>query len=378
MKPCCLPSEELCINIDNPINYWGCEADGGTLGPEGTCCRNPNFGECTVPDENCWRCPWDIVADTGLVSCCFPYHDWQYFPKDDTHPGIMEGQCGGCSGSPRVTQEDCNPPAVALRPCCQAFGLCRNVSPSQEADCIRNGGELGAIGTCCQVTDTQPFCYENTCWRCDFVPTPTRPLMSCCFENLNYHWMELIHTGQCDLCGGQIGVEEVDCQAPVPEPECIDEPREDRPNPDIRDDDGIQRQWTLDTVGTVVFGMSPWEDTQQGYQYPVSTHLIRSQQAETPGDSCRFHAAGRKVMLDDGYVYTETLSKPDRTSMDSCRRSYGVKRTFLPDKDDPLAQRNRALGMQDGYQYSVTRIRLPWWTDVMYRSYMARCGSDPV
>lgn len=376
MKPCCYAAEQRCVDIANPWDEWSCEEYGGVLGPEGACCHNPIDGSCTAPEQRCWRCLWEVEHPDDIQSCCFRPGlslAYQWFPE------ITFEQCRLCDGTLTLTQEECAPPSPpALRPCCVGFGLCQNVSPSQESQCVSDGGTLGPTGTCCQNPLGQPFCEHNTCWRCDWGAEEMAS--PCCFADLNYQWFGNIPWQQCWACDGEImnidAVEE-ECQPPVPEPECIDAPRADRPNPTIIDFEGTRLQWTIDTIGTVVFGRSGTDDVLEGYQYPISAHLIRPKQADTPAESCG-HAGGRMTMLDDGYVYVETCSKPDRTSEDSFRRSYGLMRTFLPEKDTPLAQANRALGVQDGYQYSVACIRLPWWTEALYRSHMARCGGDPL
>lgn len=374
MKPCCFPAEERCVNIAHDTDEWWCGEHDGVLGPEGACCKTPAEGLCTAPEAECWYCPWDVSPLGDDVDCCFPGLNYQWLA------GIRPAQCNLCAGGPS-TQEDCIPPPPPnLRACCSGERYCRNV-PIDDTQCEAEGGKLGPPGTCCRNPHSQPFCYHNACWLCEWEVDPMGFAGSCCFAALNYHWEANIKWEQCWACndwgvGGQTEVFEEDCQAPEPEPECIDAPREDRPNPAIHDDEGTLLQWTLDTISTVVFARSATEDVLSGYQYPVSVHLIRPKQADTPAESCG-HASGRKTMLDDGYVYVETCSQPDRTSEDSFRRSYGLMRTFLPEEDTPLAQANRALGMQDGYQYSVACIRLPWWTEATYRSYMARCGTDP-
>ena len=383
MKPCCYPAEERCVDIENPWDEWECGANGGVLGPDGACCESPAEGSCTAPDEACWKCPWQISElEQQLVSCCFPGHNWTFYPLP---PGIMRGQCGQCDGRAHSTREECAPTAAIHYPCCTGWGTCRNLAYGDEWRCTQEwNGVLGPLGTCCQNPD---FGYnldcslrvpeEHVCWRCDWV-ADIDPV-SCCFAELGHDWFAVLPVAQCGACGGLTGIEEGDCEAPVPEPECIDAPREDRTIPTMVDSEGTEHhlRWTLDTIGTVVFGMSAVDDVQRGYQFPASVNLIRPKQADTPVESCG-HAGGRLAMLDDGYVYVETCSKPDRTSEDSFRRSYGLMRTFLPEEDTPLAQANRAIGMQDGYQYDVACIRLPWWAEATYRSHTARCGGDPI
>lgn len=375
MKPCCIPTDERCVDIANPWDEWECEAAGGILGPEGACCHIAGEGVCADPDQRCWRCPWHVADPDDTATCCFsPGLDIRYQFFDE----IAVEQCERCAGHQGGTHEECGPSGPSLfRPCCTVEQDCFNVplNSQQEEICERDGGALGPPGTCCFNPDeASPPCYDNRCWICDW---PVGFQGSCCFPN--YFWLGSIPPEQCGMCGGEVGEEntgEAECGPDIPEPECIDAPREDRLNPAIHDDEGTHLQWTLDTIGTVVFGLSGTEDVLPGYQYQVSTHLIRPKQSDTPLDSCG-HASGRMTMLDDGYVYLETCSKPDRTSEDSFRRSYGLLRTFLPEDNSPLAEKNRLLGLEDGYQYDVACIRLPSWTEATYRSQTARCGTDP-
>ena len=395
MKPCCFRNSRVCIDLAVEGDYPWCEENDGTLGPEGTCCEHPDGGFCTAPDSTCWPCPWNVDDRPADANCCFPALDYQWFES------IRPGQCNACGGG-ASTQEDCvEGPPSELRPCCTmgdvvGSGPCFNHPPQFWQACVDDGGVLGPEGTCCH--NPHPLglgCFHNPCWKCAYdIDDPMGMSGSCCFADVGPQWFGNIKFEQCISCNewgiigviGEPDVGEDECQAPEPIPECIDAPREDRPNPAIIDDQGTHLQWTLDTIGTVVFARSAargnvprgLEDPRlQGYQYPISAHLIRPMQADTPAESCG-HAGGRMTMLDDGYVYVETCSKPDRTDEDSFRRSYGVMRTFLPEEDTALARQNRALGMEDGYQYSVTCIRLPWWAEALYRSRTARCGTDPV
>lgn len=386
MKPCCIDAEQRCVDIGNPWDEWWCESVDGVLGPAGACCEYPTEGDCTAsdPDHRCWRCPWEVPASLQQIEpCCLPELGWQFFPVES---GFMRGQCMQCDGRHAASPEECAPPVSERAPCCTAWGACRNLSQDETWRCLTDwNGTLGPVGTCCQNPEEgYDFdCHlrvapEHVCWRCDWALGEMAS--PCCFADLDHRWVANTPWEQCWACGGEIMDQdalEEECTPPAPEPECIDAPRADRPNPTIIDDEGTRLQWTLDTIGTVVFGRSATDDVLRGYQYPISTHLIRPKQADTPAESCG-HAGGRMTMLDDGYVYVETCSKPDRTSEDSFRRSYGLMRTFLPETNTPVAQHNRLLGMQDGYQYSVACIRLPWWTEATYRSHMARCGSDPI
>ncbi len=264
------------------------------------------------------------------------------------------------------------------RPCCYDGRDCQNMTtPEQFAWCRDRGGKLGPVGTCCNDSTTGPDCSDvggNPCWVCEY-DVGGFDYGSCCFHDLDFQWFESIKGGQCTSCGGEPHVLEGDCQPGPREQECIyaGEDREAYP--------GAPR-WTLDTIGTVVFGLakvtetpeSGWPphwteegwpaDWPEGYHYGLTTHLARPREPETPENACG-HAVGRFTMLDDGYVYMETCSLPDVNNLDSHRRSYGELRTF--DESD------EQQGIKAGYQYWVTCIRTPWWTEALYRSHQQRC-----
>lgn len=258
------------------------------------------------------------------------------------------------------------------RPCCIEFSpinrWCDDVPPGDEQQCLDQGGKLGPPGTCCADPhpESVPCSGFNPCWHCDWEYGPTEQRFSCCFFDLGFHWLPSVVWDQCEACGGTPNTPEDECGIHR-KPECI-EAREDR-----EAWPGTPR-WTLDTIGTVVFGESKVTeeypaDWPRGYQYGLSTHLTRPGQPDVSGQACG-HAVARVTMLDDGYCYDETCSQADPTNRDSHRRSYGLLRTM--EQSDPQA------GVEAGYQYDVTCIHLPWWTEATYRSHKAICLPEPI
>ena len=282
-----------------------------------------------------------------------------------------------------------------MKPCCyrdtdeqgNERKQCRNVHPDAYGDCDGLGGQLGPAGTCCATPTVGPIMEcpgdvsGGACWLCEWEVDHGLIKAPCCFAALSGgpQWFGndfVIYPEQCSAsCGGEPYVSEEDCLAEEPrEQECI-RAGEDRAPPYEN-----AHRWTLNTMGTVVFGLTKvtdeWRSLEgedwanvMGYTYGLSTHLTRPREPDTPENACG-HAIGRFTMLDDGYVYMETCSLPDVNNLDSFRRSYGMLRTF--DEADP------ALGIEAGYQYWVTCIRLPAWTEVLYRSHQLRCSSVPV
>lgn len=263
------------------------------------------------------------------------------------------------------------------RPCCQD-DVCRNVEPSQEGPCLAAGGTLGPAGTCCfdpWLPGSNPCTGGfDACWKCSWEIDPQFDwLASCCFQDLDFQWIPGppggpgVYGEQCRACGGEHGIPEEDCEAGPPVQECIhaQDDRESYP--------GAPR-WTLDTIGTIIFGEATVgedypADWPRGYHYALSTHLARPREPETPENACG-HAVARLTMLDDGYCYAETCSLPDLNNLDSHRRSYGLLRTI--EQTDPQ------IGVEAGYQYDVACIRLPAWTEALYRSHKLHCGDEPV
>lgn len=278
------------------------------------------------------------------------------------------------------------------RPCCGLDHLdpnhsyCVNMADSdaEEGQCESEfAGVLGPPGTCCaDPAFENPICTTGVpgeewerCWLCASAFTPPigvpRQQASCCFNDLSggNSWLPAVWIRQClGSCRGIPGISEEECLAEPPrEQECI-EAGEDRPPYE-----GAPL-WTLNTAGTVVFGLAKVtgdfpEDWPEGYTYGLSTHLTRPREPDVPVNACG-HAVGRLTMLDDGDVYMETCSLPDVNNHDSHRRSYGVLWT-APETDS-------RIGVEAGYQYWVTCIRLPAWTEVLYRSHQSRCRHEIV
>lgn len=271
------------------------------------------------------------------------------------------------------------------RPCCVADhtdprnSYCINMPDSDVVQGICEAdfnGVLGPAGACCaDPRSANPICTTGMpgeewerCWFCSSAFNVGLTRAPCCFRDLagSARWLPEIWVEQClGGCGGEPFVSEEDCLAEPPrEQECIEAGDDRLPY------EGAPR-WTLDTMGTVVFGFAKVTedypaDWPRGYSYGLSTHLTRPREPDVPVNACG-HTVGRLTMLDDGYVYMETCSLPDVNNQDSHRHSFGVLWT-APETDPQV-------GVEAGYQYWVTCIRLPSWTEVLYRSRQRRCES---
>lgn len=277
-----------------------------------------------------------------------------------------------------------------MRPCCFPVRQCKSLSPGNYAQCDLLGGQLGPEGTCCADPTVSPLvCPEaathESCWLCEHnLDEPVGFPTSCCLPDLDHTYIPGggpddpgggVFAGQCTGCNGIPGESAAECEPEPREIECI-EAGEDQPRyPGAP-------LWTLNTAGTVVFGLAavtdewtqfgddlgrPWVQVR-GYTYGLSTHLIRPRELDTPDDPCG-HAVGGLSMLDDGYCYMATCSQPDVNNLDSHRQSIGA--LWTSDVTDPV------LGVEKGYQYWLTCLRLPAWTEVLYRSHRRRCEEEP-
>lgn len=382
MRPCCLPGGSGCVNF-NPNDEWICEAQGGTLGPRNACCfnlGNPSY-PCSGTLQECWKCEADMVWCGPIENCCLPDLGFAYVES------VCREGCSECGGHPVGSLQECVGTDVPVRPCCHGGQHCENITTPEGIErCLDDGGKLGPEGTCCAHATQVPFLCPNSaalpCWLCEW-DDDIDPLVdyrtSCCFPELGFQWIpgaaeggRGIYTAQCSTCLGEVGVSQEDCQEPPRVQECI-EAGEDR----IPEYENVHR-WTLNTIDTVAFGLArvtqewrqlegdlgiPW-DAVQGYTYGASTHLTRPRELDTPQNACG-HAIGGLTMLDDGYVYMATCSLPDGNNRDSHRRSFGV--LWTSDVTDPQ------LGIEKGYQYWITCIRLPTWTEILYRSQQLIC-----
>lgn len=220
-----------------------------------------------------------------------------------------------------------------------------------EYQCIHESpfgaGTPGPEGTSCY----DPNNSQNGCYSCD--PRGFEFTVGCCFPGDIWHqtW-----ESNCSECGGFLASED-ECHIPLPPPECR-EPEDDRPDPD-------GRRWTIDLIGTAAFGYG--EDVgQDGLTKPVTANTIRARPARgTEDDSCA-HTVGRYVILEDGCMYVEVCSKPTGNP-DSERVSYAGLMTAEGEER-----------LDEGCQYFMGGIHLPWWTEANLRSHQYRCGGIPV
>ncbi len=206
------------------------------------------------------------------------------------------------------------------------------------------------------------------CWKCEFnvqgqvACTGGDVEVSCCLEDPlgggTFQEFSLCQS-TCAACGGFPVTPERPCGEPPPSPVGCRQAGDDRLP-------AGGKRWTLDLVGTVAIGMDPEPDESvegTSYVQGLSATLTRSVDTpnSSPEDPCG-HVRGESVMLDDGYVYTELCSQPLHGDPRSRRRTYAVLRTAEGVTD-----------LQDGYQYTVGAVRLPYWTEAMLRTAEWRC-----
>ena len=235
-------------------------------------------------------------------------------------------------------------------PCCTPSGIndgrffCDFVLTSQE--CLDRDGTVGLENTPC--FDEQ---FEPNGWRCNPEIIGSDITVDCCFPGENEIATFL---SNCDTFGGFVITPDNPCIPPVPPPDCS-LPVDDRPSLS-----GLR--WTTDLQGTVAFGLDP-EGGDRGFTTLTTDHLTRPQEPERGDEQPCVHLQSPLVVLDDGFAYVEACSKPDRTTDDSVRVSYG----------SIMAVEDSEGVLQEGYQYFIGAIHLPWWTEAILRSHQERC-----
>lgn len=229
------------------------------------------------------------------------------------------------------------------------------------AQCIEFwSGTPGPEGMKCYYHSTGEGCFD-----CNEEPDIGR---GCCYPgDPNPVWWAPYKIGafpaNCTRCGGDVVDSEDDCKPQLPPPECR-EPEDDRvflANPA----DLTGTRWTIDLIGVAAFGYG--EDVgQDGLTKPVTANRLR-QRPPVAGepDSCE-HAEGRYVILEDGLMYVETCSRPTGNP-DSERFSYAGLMTAEGEER-----------LDEGCQYFMGGVHLPWWTEANLRSHQYRCGGIPV
>lgn len=253
-------------------------------------------------------------------------------------------------------------------PCCVVFDysigqVCGYTNTAEECRNFPGAlepGKPGPEGAGC----LDPCTIEPCCWSC--FPTFPEPgtEFDCCYPNEQYRFT---WPSNCDRCGGQLGVTEEEC-APPPEPAgCRTASQQE-----ILPQGG--KRWTLDLNGTVAIGMDAEPDNSvpdTSYVQGLSATLTRAVDTpnSSPEDPCG-HIRGDSVLLDDGYVYTELCSQPIHNEAISRRRTYAVLRTA-----EGVPPSGPGSELIEGYQYAVGAVRLPYWTEFMYRSSEWRCRS---
>jgi hypothetical protein len=196
-------------------------------------------------------------------------------------------------------------------------------------------------------------CEENGgCWHCSRLDDPVGDT-GCCYDE--GEWSDAIAWRlNCVRCRGEF-MPEGDCRQP-PEPECVE-------RGDDRAKDG-RRTWTVDLFGTVAIGIDE-EIGFRGMTRFITSHMTRATAQEPGTDPCG-HAEATPVVVGDR-LHLETCSRPSDLHDDSTRANLAAFGTAQDDSE-----------LQDGYAYAYGNVALPRWTEVMYRSYKARCRGIPV
>lgn len=223
-----------------------------------------------------------------------------------------------------------------------------------DADGCRNhisgrAGIPGPEGTrCFDPTEGQDGCFS--CNKRDLFEVE----IGCCYGGTQFFFESGISwASNCFECGGEPAQEPGDCFPTFPDPTCR-HPAPDRPNP-------LGTKWTIDLLGTVAMALSP-ANADRGINHPLSANRTRPEPPENRfADPC-VHLEGRDVMLDDGEVYVEMCSQPDGNNQ-SARYSYATLRNA--EGTDRL---------EDGCQYDIGSIHLPYWTEAIVRSHQNLCG----
>lgn len=239
-------------------------------------------------------------------------------------------------------------------PCCWEgeYGESRCNNMLAISNCNGVFGEVGPEGLVCE--------RAGGCWACE-PEGGIEIQQGFCFTlpNGEKAW-RLTWPSNCNRCNAMGHFcEPIDTQA-----ECEAEPEippsgcrmatDDRAAPD-------GRQWTVDLLGTVGFGLDEVIHPD-GYARTLSSEMVRAKAEPTSvADPCG-HVASELVVLSDGYVYGEVCSQPQWDRSESRRRSYAILRTA---EDTP--------SMENGYQYAIASIQLPSWTEITYRSHKVFC-----
>lgn len=236
-------------------------------------------------------------------------------------------------------------------PCCRPIGTagqfdCLPATSKEACESFHPDAKAGPEGF---------ECAPDGCWDCNRIDPPLPgPEFGCCFPG--QVWLgDDIARRTCLRCGGTFTVQ-ADCEETIPPPECR------LPEPDRAAPSG--KRWTLDLLGTVAFALP--DVLSDGVARPTTDHLTRPIGPEMGEQEPCAHLQAIDVMLDDGYVYVEACSQPVATDPRSQRVSYAALMTA--DGVDRL---------QDGYQYDVGSIHLPYWTEAIVRSTQWRCQGPP-
>lgn len=240
-------------------------------------------------------------------------------------------------------------------PCCRPIGTaglfdCIQASSKEGCEAFHQDARAGPEGV---------ECSPDGCWDCNRTPQPgpdfSEDGFGCCYDGTVWLFDSRARRN-CLECGG-VYARRFDCQEDIPPPECR------LPEPDRAPPSG--KRWTLDLLGTVAFGLP--DVLSDGIARPTTDHLTRPIGPELGEQEPCAHLQAIDVMLDDGYVYVEACSQPVATDPRSQRVSYAAVMTA--DGVDRL---------QDGYQYDVGSIHLPYWTEAIVRSTQWRCQGPPV
>lgn len=207
------------------------------------------------------------------------------------------------------------------------------------ATCIQVGfgGTPGLEGTTCA--------DAGGCWQCPDIGA----FIPCCFPGQIFR-PSVLHEN-CIACGGY-PAPRGECDTIFPEPECH-APRADRAA-----QSGLK--WTIDLADEVAFGISD-ETSDSGEATPRTNRLSRAigPSAQEAEPCAQFDS--RYVMLDNGEVAVEVCSQP--TPDPASRRVYFAGMMTV-----------EGDGYDDGAQYFVGPVHLPYWTEAIVRSHRYLCG----
>lgn len=216
---------------------------------------------------------------------------------------------------------------------------CENVPDEQHCMDVPGDSTPGLPGARCSET--------GGCWQC---PT-AQVTVDCCFPGQVH--LTGVDYDNCIRCGGR-AIPADECIEVYPEPECH-APREDR-NP------ASGLRWTIDLVDEVAFGLSD-QTGDRGEVIARTNRLTRAigPLAEEAEPCAQFES--KFVMLDNGEVAVHACSQP--VGFDpSSRRGYFAGLMTV-----------QGEGYDNGAQYMVGRVHLPYWTEAIVRSHRWLCGS---